>query len=75
LKSNGSTLEDVKIVENYVYITKIQKGIKTEDVLKKVVPQIIYGLKFRKPMKWGDGKYEFVRIPHHVLGCLRRKNS
>jgi glycyl-tRNA synthetase beta chain len=67
LKSNESTLEDVKIVDNYVYIMKIQKGIKTEEVLNKVVPQIIYSLKFRKPMKWGDGKYEFVRIPHHVL--------
>ncbi|AMW32868.1 glycine--tRNA ligase subunit beta [Fervidobacterium islandicum] len=67
LKSNESTLDDVKIIENYVYITKVQKGAKTEDVLKRIVPQIIQGMRFRKPMKWGDGKYEFVRIPHHVL--------
>jgi len=67
LKSNDSSVEDVKIVDNYVYISKVQRGVKTEDVLKKIIPQIIQGLRFRKPMKWGDGKYEFVRIPHHIL--------
>lgn len=73
LKSNNSTLEEVKIVDNYVYITKIQKGLAIEEFLKNNVPQIITSLRFRKPMRWGDGKYEFVRIPHHVLAIINGK--
>ncbi|MFN4224365.1 MAG: glycine--tRNA ligase subunit beta, partial [Fervidobacterium nodosum] len=73
LKSNNSTLEEVKIVDNYVYITKTQNGLPIEDFLKVTVPSIITSLKFRKPMKWADGKYEFVRIPHHVLALLNGK--
>ncbi|MGC8821100.1 MAG: glycine--tRNA ligase subunit beta [Fervidobacterium sp.] len=73
LKSNDSTIEDVKIVEKYVYITKVQKGQLIGDFLKQVIPQIITSLRFRKPMRWADGKYEFVRIPHHVLAILNDK--
>lgn len=67
LKSNEAALEDVKIVDNYVYITKVQKGVSAREALKKMVPSIIYSLRFRKPMKWGKGEFEFVRIPHHVI--------
>ncbi|ABS60903.1 glycine--tRNA ligase subunit beta [Fervidobacterium nodosum] len=73
LKSNNSTLEEVKIIDNYVYITKTQKGLPIEEFLKTTVPSIITSIKFRKPMKWADGKYEFVRIPHHVLALLNGK--
>jgi len=67
LKANDSSLDEVKIIENYVYVSKVQKGVRTEDILKRVIPQLIQNMKFRKPMKWGDGKYEFVRIPHNIL--------
>ncbi len=73
LKSNDSTLEEVKIIDNYVYISKTQKGFPIEEFLKATVPSIITSLKFRKPMKWADGKYEFVRIPHYVLALLNGK--
>ncbi|MEN3043510.1 MAG: glycine--tRNA ligase subunit beta [Fervidobacterium sp.] len=73
LKSNNSTLEEVKIIDNYVYINKIQKGLSIEEFLKIRVPQVIYSLRFKKPMRWGNGWYEFVRIPHHVLAILNDK--
>ncbi len=73
LKSNNSTLEEVKIIDNYVYITKVQRGLSIEEFLRNNVPQLITSLRFRKPMRWGDGKYEFVRIPHHVLAIINGK--
>ncbi|MFN3328416.1 MAG: glycine--tRNA ligase subunit beta, partial [Fervidobacterium pennivorans] len=73
LKSNNSSLDEVKIVENYVYISKVQDGIKTEEFLKNSVPEIITSLRFRKPMRWGNGTYEFVRIPHNVLAIYNGK--
>ena len=70
LKSNDSALSDVKIIDNYVYISKTLNGVSVKEVLGKVIPQVITTLKFRKPMRWGDGKYEFVRIPHHILAIF-----
>jgi len=70
LKSTGASLEDVKIIENYVYVQKKLEGLPTKEVLETVVPKIVESLRFRKPMKWRDGKYEFVRIPHHILAIF-----
>ncbi|MFN3691693.1 MAG: glycine--tRNA ligase subunit beta, partial [Fervidobacterium sp.] len=73
LKSNNSCLDEVKIVENYVYILKVQRGIKIDEFLKNNVPGMITSLRFRKPMRWGNGKYEFVRIPHNVFAIYNGK--
>ncbi|ODN30260.1 glycine--tRNA ligase subunit beta [Fervidobacterium thailandense] len=70
LKSAGASLEDVKVVENYVYVQKKLEGLTAKELLRTVIPKMIEALRFRKPMKWGSGKYEFVRIPHHVLAIF-----
>ncbi|MGB4263008.1 MAG: glycine--tRNA ligase subunit beta [Fervidobacterium sp.] len=70
LKSNDSALSDVKIIDNYVYVSRTIKGISMKEVLGKILPQVTTNLKFRKPMRWGDGRYEFVRIPHHILAIF-----
>ncbi|ONN27419.1 glycyl-tRNA synthetase subunit beta [Thermosipho affectus] len=67
LKSNNASIEDIKIKDNYVFISKKIEGKSARELLKEKIPGIIYSLSFKKPMRWGDGRFSFVRVPHWVL--------
>ncbi|QTA38397.1 glycine--tRNA ligase subunit beta [Thermosipho ferrireducens] len=67
LKSNGVSLDDIEIKNNYVYIRKKVPGKTAMEIISNRLPEIIMKMNFRKPMKWGNGKYSFVRIPHWIL--------
>lgn len=67
LRSNDSSIEDVKIVDGYVYVSKLVPGVDTGQYVAKLAHEVIEGLRFKKPMRWGSGHFEFVRIPHHLL--------
>lgn len=73
LKSNGASLEDIVIKDNYVYIEKKIEGKSSDVILKENIPSIISKLSFRKPMRWGNGTYSFVRIPHWILSLYNGK--
>ncbi|MBO8161726.1 MAG: glycine--tRNA ligase subunit beta [Thermosipho sp. (in: Bacteria)] len=67
LKSNQASLEEVIEKENYIYIKKEIPGKTSREILREEFPKIVESLNFKKPMKWGSGKYSFVRIPHWIL--------
>lgn len=73
LKSNNATLDDVTIKDNYVYVEKKIEGKTADTILRENIPQIIYKMNFRKPMRWRNGEYSFVRIPHWVLSIYNKK--
>ncbi|SHH56495.1 glycine--tRNA ligase subunit beta [Thermosipho atlanticus] len=67
LASNGATLENVIQKDNYVFIKKQIEGKYSKEIFREKIPQIIGSLSFKKPMRWGNGVYSFVRIPHWIL--------
>jgi len=70
LNSNKASLKDVVEKDNYVYIKKEIEGKSSSKILQENLPKIIKELNFRKPMKWGNGAYSFVRIPHWILSIF-----
>lgn len=53
----------------YVFARKRLAGRETGPVLAELVPQLIGGLSFPKPMRWGDREVKFAR-PIRWLVCL-----
>jgi glycyl-tRNA synthetase beta chain len=45
----------------YVFAVKLDKGLPTPAVLRELCPQIITGLSFPKPMRWGNNDFKFAR--------------
>ncbi|MBQ2905834.1 MAG: glycine--tRNA ligase subunit beta, partial [Peptococcaceae bacterium] len=37
----------------YVFATKKAVGVPTEEVLPQLLPQLVTGIHFPKPMRWG----------------------
>ena len=70
LRKFGASLEDVEVRNGYVYAKKVIEGKGTREVLEELFPEFLKSLEFRKPMRWGDGKYEFVRPVHSILALL-----
>jgi glycyl-tRNA synthetase beta chain len=74
LRGNKASVEDVIVkVENgteYCYIQRKVIGQPTLEVLQSKLPVFLNKLNFRKPMKWSDGEYKFVRPVHNVLAMI-----
>ncbi len=70
LKSNDAGLEDIEKRGNYIYLVKKIEGKKLEEVLPKVLEEIVKSLSFKKPMKWGKGSFEFVRPVHWIVAMV-----
>ncbi|MDI6717205.1 MAG: glycine--tRNA ligase subunit beta [Actinomycetota bacterium] len=64
-KSQGVEVESlvVKIVEGgeYVYAIKEEEGMRTNEVLATILPELILSLSFPKTMRWGSGEIRFAR--------------
>ncbi len=73
LRGSKASLEDMIIRDfngvEYVYIQRELKGRKTSELLGQYLPKMIEKLNFKKPMKWGDAAFKFVRPVHGIL-CL-----
>lgn len=64
-KSQGVTPEDI-VVRNigqvaYLYAIKREEGRPTAQVLSEICPDLITGLHFPKPMRWGQLELRFAR--------------
>ncbi len=74
LRGNKANVEDVIIKEEngveYCYLQRKIVGKATAEVLEKKIPEFLNKLNFKKPMKWADGQYKFVRPVHNVLAVL-----
>lgn len=77
LASNSATVEDVEFVDvkgtPYIFLKKIVAGRPTSEVLKEIVPKILLSLAFKRPMRWGDGEYKYVRPLHSIVSILNDK--
>jgi glycyl-tRNA synthetase beta chain len=70
LSSNGAKLEDVFVKDGYVHIKKLVEGKNVREVIGETLVKVVTNLKFTKPMRWADGKFEFVRPVKWVLALL-----
>ena len=77
LRANDGKMEDIEVRKlkngEYVFLKKIVEGKLAEEVIPEILKNVIDSLRFRKPMRWGKGKYEFIRPPHHILCMLGNK--
>ncbi len=70
LRKYDSSLEDIKIEKGYVFLIKEIRGKDLIEVMKDVFVEFIQSLEFKKPMRWGNGEYEFVRPVHSILAMV-----
>ncbi len=69
LTTNQASEDEIFVQEGYVYLKKKIEGKKSREVLPEIFKKIVSSLKFTKPMKWADGKYEFIRPVKWIL-CI-----
>ncbi|GIW48319.1 MAG: glycine--tRNA ligase beta subunit [Deltaproteobacteria bacterium] len=76
-KSQGVNVEDLVIVERekgeLVAVRKIIRGKKTKELLKKLIPQIVLSIPFKKSMRWGNVDISFVRPIRWILAVYDGK--
>ncbi|MHB8918801.1 MAG: glycine--tRNA ligase subunit beta, partial [Desulfocucumaceae bacterium] len=51
----------------YVFARKSEQGRPTAEVLAQICPELIAGLHFPKPMRWGDLEFRFARPIRWIL--------
>ena len=65
MKSQGITQEDIIIKEfkgtQYVFANISSGGIKTTEILKNIIPDLIKNINFPKNMRWGGKNIRFAR--------------
>ena len=65
IKSQNALIDDIKIIENekgkYVFIEQFINGIKTRDLLPKILDSVLRKIEFEKNMKWSDREFRFAR--------------
>ncbi len=77
LRSNAATVEDTEIVDingvEYVFLNKKIEGKPVEEILRDLVPDVLSKLQFKRPMRWGNGEYRYVRPLHSIVSLLDKK--
>jgi len=72
-RSQGIDVSELKVLEvngnPYVFAVRRQNGKPTSVLLPELLPQLIKGLSFPKPMRWGSSDVRFAR-PIRWLLCL-----
>lgn len=72
-RSQGVAVEELMVkttpAGDYVFAQKKISGHPTREVLAEQLPQLITGLSFPRPMRWGDRDLKFIRPIHWIL-CL-----
>jgi glycyl-tRNA synthetase beta chain len=76
-KSQGVDVEDLVIVERekgeVIAVRKTIRGEKTKELLKKLIPQIVLSIPFKKSMRWGNVDISFVRPIRWILAVYDGK--
>ncbi len=54
----------------YLTATVVHEGRASAEILAELVPSIVTALRFPKMMRWGDGRFQFVRPVHGVVALL-----
>jgi glycyl-tRNA synthetase beta chain len=72
-KSNNIDVEDTYKEGLYIYAKVTLEAEKTSKVLSEKLPQLLSKIECKKPMKWGEGEYSFVRPIHWTLSLMDDK--
>ncbi|MFW6120617.1 MAG: glycine--tRNA ligase subunit beta, partial [Petrotogales bacterium] len=77
MKGNNATLQDIITKEvngnRYVFLKRKIEGKSTEMVLPGIFEEVIYELEFKRPMRWGNGNYKFVRPVRWIVAMYGEK--
>ncbi len=55
---------------SYLSAEKMERGLATQTLLKKILPEVIISIPFPKKMRWADLDIEFARPIHTILALL-----
>ena len=73
MEFNNIELSDVIEIETkkglYLCTNKVTEGLKTHDILCKIIPEILGELTFSKTMLWNESRVPFIRPIKNIL-CL-----
>jgi len=76
-KSQGAEITDLELIKNergeYLAFSKFIKGKKTEEILEKILKEIILDIEFPKTMRWGTKKIKFARPLRWILALANDK--
>ncbi len=76
-KAQGADVKDLIILGRekgeLIAIRRKIKGVRTEGVLKELLPKIILSIQFRKSMRWADGSTTFARPIRWILALYDGK--
>jgi len=76
-KSHGISISDLKIKKvgekEFVFALATEKGLATEKILERILPQIIKSLYLPISMRWGKVDYRFVRPIHWIFAACGSK--
>jgi len=61
LRGSNAQLNEVSIEDGYVYVERPISGKTARELLPQIFSDMLRSLDFKKPMRWGDGTYKFVR--------------
>ncbi|MDK2944076.1 glycine--tRNA ligase subunit beta [Mesotoga sp. H07.pep.5.3] len=73
LRGSNAKLEDVIVKDGYVYIEREITGETAEALLPQIFSDSLKSMDFKKPMRWGDGIYRFVRPVRWIVAMLDSK--
>lgn len=72
-KKNNISIDELNFKEidgkEVLYFEKFIKGQRSSEILGDLITKFISSLNFGKSMRWGEGKYEFIR-PIRSLACM-----
>ncbi|MFO7882777.1 MAG: glycine--tRNA ligase subunit beta [Kosmotogaceae bacterium] len=71
IKGNNANLKDIETKEvkgsRYIFLKRKIEGKSSETILPEIFKEIVTNLEFRRPMRWGNGDYKFVRPVRWVV--------
>ncbi len=71
LKGSGVEEKDVKFKEingaEYIFAEIFKPGKSSKEILETEIPKMLKEMNFKKSMKWGKGKFVFVRPVHWIM--------
>ncbi len=73
-KKQGVSVDELQSLETpkgeYLYIKRNIPGRPTSEILTEILPTLIADIPWPKSMRWGSGKFSFVRPIHWILALL-----
>ena len=70
LRTQGGTVDDVRVEGDYVFVSKYAAGRATLEILSELLPEAVRSLTFDKSMRWGAARMRFARPIRWILASF-----